>query len=683
VSAIVLLAAFCYGLGLLPAPARPLTDRQKSLEEWRALTAPPAPDPRVFVANNQVRFFFPTDSGVEAFRASWGHVRVPSTGYRVHSAILAWDQKLARMPEGQRGWREATVISQAEWRRMTTNLFATLTPEEPWHAVYYQSFLADGVLYRDGKGVPRFAALGEQPAEAIIDHRYSVEETLDMLSRRIEEQLSRNHPGGTLFLVMAPNTRHCAEPILLDRQLRRCVALMPAALYDPTERGFTFTGTAQGVSAMFLEGQGLSFLKNPVSSCLRIGDFGFQTVVRLVSLPFPRRGGVETPVTYAPGMDLAQWEAWLDRYTGTRREQGSMELQIDGDRFYTRLLQAIAQATNHISMDFYIFDRDDIAVSVADQLKARSSELDIRIIMDRMGSIGAGMAPPSTPWPEDFTPPASISRYLKSDSKVRVHPSLNPGFTADHSKVCLIDGNYAWVGGMNIGREYRYEWHDMMVELQGPIVDSYERQFQRDWALTSPLGDLAYAGRLFSGSPPPPRRQPSTNWMQLRRLPTAALWKPFDAAVLGAIRHAQNYIYIENPYLFDKVVLADLVDARRRGVDVRVIMPRINDMKSAGRSNLVIANYLIDHGIRVYFYPGMTHVKALAIDGWCCVGSGNLNHLSLRVNLEQNIATSDPGFAARLNKQLFYEDFARSYELLEPLSVDWVDVLTDRVLENF
>jgi len=130
------------------------------------------------------------------------------------------------------------------------------------------------------------------------------------------------------------------------------------------------------------------------------------------------------------------------------------------------------------------------------------------------------------------------------------------------------------------------------------------------------------------------------------------------------------------------VILA-LVKARSRGVDVRVVLPCFNDFKAGGRGNVVIANYLMAHGVRVYFYPAMTHVKALLIDGWACVGSANLNHLSLRVNHEQNIATSDPTFVNRLKQELFEEDFARSYELSEPVSVDWVDFLADLVLEGF
>jgi phosphatidylserine/phosphatidylglycerophosphate/cardiolipin synthase-like enzyme len=161
------------------------------------------------------------------------------------------------------------------------------------------------------------------------------------------------------------------------------------------------------------------------------------------------------------------------------------------------------------------------------------------------------------------------------------------------------------------------------------------------------------------------------------------MWKPFSTAVGQALRSARSYVYVENPYLFDKRMILELVQARKRGVDVRVILPRVNDFKAGGRGNLVIANYLLARGVRVFFYPGMTHVKALMVDDWSCVGTANLNHLSLRVNQEQNIASSDSGFAARLKRELFEEDFARSHELTEAVSVDWMDFLADFLLEGF
>jgi phosphatidylserine/phosphatidylglycerophosphate/cardiolipin synthase-like enzyme len=446
--------------------------------------------------------------------------------------------------------------------------------------------------------------------------------------------------------------------------------------------------TVQGIGAMLFESHGLALIKNPVSSLARLGDLAAQTIARMIRPRFTRAPNELPPPKEGPGMNLAEWEMWLDKYTGTRLEAASLDLLIDGDRFFARLRQGIEQATNHIEMNLFIFDRDDVAVEVADQLKRRSSEVKTRLVLDRMGSLAAGISPPATPLPENFVPPKSIFSYLKDGSAVHVRAFLNPWFSADHCKVITVDGNVAWVGGMNIGREYRYEWHDVMVELKGPIVASFENEFRKDWAHAGLLGDLAYVARVLSGPRPMGANASGLHWpddfkSKVRRLPTRTGWKPFGAAVFNSLRKAQSYIYAENPYLFDKKVLIELVQARQRGVDVRVVLPRVNDLKAGGRSNLVAANYLLEHGVRVYFYPGMTHVKALLVDGWACVGSGNLDQLSLRLSQEQNIATSDPAFAARLKKELFEDDFVHSYELTKSISVDWGDFLADMILAAF
>jgi phosphatidylserine/phosphatidylglycerophosphate/cardiolipin synthase-like enzyme len=222
-----------------------------------------------------------------------------------------------------------------------------------------------------------------------------------------------------------------------------------------------------------------------------------------------------------------------------------------------------------------------------------------------------------------------------------------------------------------------------MVELQGPVVARLEAEFRRAWAHAGALGDLAYLAEVARGNKEV-KTSPNPNpWIKVRLLPTKTGWKPFSTAVLGSIHRARSYIYVENPYLFDRGVLNDLVRARNRGVDVRIILPRVNDFKAAGRSNLVNANYLLQHGVRVFFYPGMTHAKALLVDDWACLGSANLNHLSLRLCQERNVATSDPGFVARVKHELFEEDFSRSYELTEPVAVDWVDFLSDQLLVDF
>lgn len=265
---------------------------------------------------------------------------------------------------------------------------------------------------------------------------------------------------------------------------------------------------------------------------------------------------------------------------------------------------------------------------------------------------------------------------------MRVRPQLNPGFTCDHSKVFLVDERYAYVGGMNFGREYRYEWHDLMAEIEGPVVASFQRGFNKKWAQSGPWGDLGLAAASMRGQstnawPEPP------DAIDLRRLYTKTFDRQIRQAELAAIERAQNHVFLENAYLYSNEMIVALVRARQRGVDVRVIIPGENDFAPGHSSNLVTANYLRQHGVRVYFYTGMSHVKALLVDGWVCFGSANFDALSLRLNRECNLATSDPTFAATFRREVFDADMARSRELTSDLSVDFGDHLCDALLNPF
>ena len=111
-------------------------------------------------------------------------------------------------------------------------------------------------------------------------------------------------------------------------------------------------------------------------------------------------------------------------------------------------------------------------------------------------------------------------------------------------------------------------------------------------------------------------------------------------AQLGAIRRAQSYILIQNGYFSDDMTLYELARARRRGVDVRVILPEDGNHRSHDLSNFVAINKMLRNGIRVYRYPGMSHIKAAVFDGWASVGTANFDKLSLQINKEVNLATS-------------------------------------------
>ena len=111
----------------------------------------------------------------------------------------------------------------------------------------------------------------------------------------------------------------------------------------------------------------------------------------------------------------------------------------------------------------------------------------MRVLFDGLGSIGASGEQSGT-LPAAHRQPLSIENYLTSQSNVDVRKSKNPWLTGDHVKTMVIDGKLAYLGGMNIGREYRYDWHDLMVEIQGPVVDRINREFQIAWGRAGMLG---------------------------------------------------------------------------------------------------------------------------------------------------------------------------------------------------
>lgn len=664
--------------GFLPAAVTPRETRTAGqLEAARDFAAP-----RAFLKGDHARIYYTRSNALLTFVADWPRSHLESRGFRYHTATLKYDRTPPKLPKPDAGWAEAVVLDRAVWSELAEGVRRDLAPDEPNTGFYFQSYLSEGVIFRDASGLIRSVPLHLKPPEVVLTARYSMAEMALALARSAEQRLRAQHPGKELFcLTQDPGGRGVAF-VLLDFRRRTCVLLSNPHTEDDPRGAPQAVPTIRSLGSLALESHGVALVRNPFSSTLRLMHISAQNLAGLLTTGVRKSVSPVPPLATNVPMDLVAWEAELDDLTDTDLEPGAVRFLIDGEKFFPVLDRRIAEATNSIHLEICIFDNDDVAVGLADALKRRSQEVRVRVLYDRMASQGAALSPPNTPMREGFVAPISIGAYLEAGSRVQARAFLNPWFSSDHSKVLTFDRWVSYLGGMNLGREYRYEWHDLMFEVQGPIVARFDRDFRKAWAHAGPGGDLAFAEAALE-PPRPPVPVPRQDWAALRRLYTRPGEIQIRKAVVKSLSRACQRLWLENPYLYDPAVINGLLAARARGVDVRVVLPSDNDFGAGKSSNLVTANTLLRGGVRVFLYPGMTHVKALVADGWATFGSANFNKLSLRTNHECNLATSDPGIVGELARDLFEVDFAKSYELKEPLEVSWTDELADSILGQF
>lgn len=443
--------------------------------------------------------------------------------------------------------------------------------------------------------------------------------------------------------------------------------------------------TGSGVSRHLVRSHTTAILVRPGTSvlelCSRSADQVWDLIRRIETrfIRFPALGKLDAPEA-AMGfgcMDMEEWERYLERLTGNPATTAEVEFIIGGERFYSELLDSIDDATSNIDIQTYLFDNDDVARHVADQLRTKSREADVRIIFDGLGTYLSHTAyAPSQPEGTEFI--ENMPAYLLSGSNIRLRVIPNTWFSGNHVKSIIFDRRKAYIGGMNIGREYQHDWHDMMIRLEGDAVGLLTKDFNRTWRHSGWGGDFAL---LFPESPEP-EMHGITNGSPVRFLYTLPTSAQIYRAQLEAIRRCRSYIYIENCYFADDRILYELCKASRRGVDVRVILPKTVNHKIMEHSNRVAINTLLEHGANVYLYPRMSHVKAAVYDGWACVGTANFDKLSLQVIREVNLATSDPKTVNNLIEQLFEPDFEQSILITEPIPVDLSDHLIELIADE-
>lgn len=332
-----------------------------------------------------------------------------------------------------------------------------------------------------------------------------------------------------------------------------------------------------------------------------------------------------------------------------------VELLFDGSTAFPAMEAAIKGARRKIHVMFYIFRDDDTGRRFRDLLveKARAG-VTVRVLVDAWG----------TPrFTGKFSDPlreagAKIAAFLPSHFMPIVAPRFN---FANHRKMVVVDEAVGFMGGMNVGDEYRKTWRDIMVRLEGPAVRALDHLFLDDWFFAS---DDDVSHREYESLPS-------------RDVACAVVASGPDResyihdAYFMLFTRATRRIWIVTPYFIPSDAIATaLRTAASLGVDVRVVLPTTSDVTIAKLAARSFYPELISGGVKIFEYQGpMLHAKALVIDDdTCATGSANVDTRSFRLSFEVSCIFKDEDTTARLSA--WFEDlFASSHQVTEEETV--------------
>ncbi|HUN76444.1 MAG TPA: phospholipase D-like domain-containing protein [Steroidobacteraceae bacterium] len=339
-------------------------------------------------------------------------------------------------------------------------------------------------------------------------------------------------------------------------------------------------------------------------------------------------------------------------YTGN-----SVRVLRDGVQAFPAMFDAIAAARHFLDLEYYIFeDVESGGRRLGDLLVERSrAGVQVRVIYDAVGSLD--------------TPAAFFDRLRAAGVQLVQYNPVNPlkafgHFSPnmrDHRKILVADDAVAIVGGVNLSADYesgpslgdddrkssgQQVWHDIDVEIRGPVVRDLSALFRAHWREQHgpPLDEM-----------PPPANAQAQGREIVRILGSSPrkLATRYYAAVLTAIRTAQSSVWLTAAYFVPtRQELRSLEAAARRGVDVRIVLPSHSDVSFMIPVQRSYYPQLLRAGIKVYERSdGIVHSKDMIVDDvWSLVGSSNFDQRSILFNDEVDAVMLGNTTASQLRK---------------------------------
>ena len=351
--------------------------------------------------------------------------------------------------------------------------------------------------------------------------------------------------------------------------------------------------------------------------------------------------------------------------TGAPISEGNhAELFINGDQIFPAILETIRSAKHTLNLETYVYWRGDITSDIAEAVCERArAGVRCNVILDALGS--ALMERGQIKEMEDAGVNVVRFRPVKPYTLRRLA-------NRSHRRALIVDGRVGMTGGVGIAEEWTGDaqdsdhWRDTHVRIQGPIVRGLQGAFAEHWleATGEVLGGEEYLPHLDPVEGPDDADEDGR--MQLVRSKSNVGDTNVEALYYLAIASAARSLDLTAAYFVPRPAFTEaLVEAAKRGVDVRILVPGPHIDKGfvrvAGRAAYTP---LLEAGARIFEYqPTMLHAKSMVVDGvWSSVGTVNFDNRSFQLHDEVTLCVWDRHFATKLT-EAYEHDLTRSDEI--------------------